>query len=126
MRIYLATKFTDAALMRDYAETLTDLGHEITSSWINLNGDETAYPVETLANQAAICLEDIAACDTLVSVTPAVPGGLGGRHVEFGLGLAWGKSLIIVGEIEGIFHRLPQVRVFQTWEEFLDTLEDSP
>jgi len=35
----------------------------------------------------------------------------GGRHVEFGLALAQGKHLILVGQPENVFHHLPQVRV---------------
>ena len=35
----------------------------------------------------------------------------GGWHVEFGLALAQGKHLILVGQPENVFHHLPQVRV---------------
>jgi hypothetical protein len=38
------------------------------------------------------------------------PWQRGGRHVEFGLALAWSKHLIVAGPREHVFHWLPQVR----------------
>jgi hypothetical protein len=38
------------------------------------------------------------------------------RHTEFGIGLALGKRLILVGEHrEHVFHYLPVVEVYETW-----------
>ena len=42
--------------------------------------------------------------------------------MEFGSGLALGKRLMVVGFRENVFHCLPRVEFFQTWEETLDTL----
>ena len=40
----------------------------------------------------------------------------GGRHVEFGYGLALGKIMICVGEREHVFAHLPSIRFFDTEE----------
>jgi hypothetical protein len=40
----------------------------------------------------------------------------GGRHVEFGLALAQGKRVIIVGPRENVFHYLlPDAQIFAYW-----------
>ena len=49
--------------------------------------------------------------------------GRGGRHVEFGLAIAWGKPVYLVGERENVFHWLPQVRVFPALDEVVNYLK---
>jgi hypothetical protein len=44
----------------------------------------------------------------------------GGRHVEFGLAIGLKKRLIVIGPRENIFHCLPQVELFDSWEDFVD------
>jgi len=46
----------------------------------------------------------------------------GGRHVEFGLALAWGKRLMIVGPRENVFHCLPQVEQYANMLQVCDAL----
>ncbi len=47
----------------------------------------------------------------------------GGRHVEFGLALAQGKRVIIVGPRENVFHYLlPDSQVFVTWNKAFVTM----
>ena len=48
----------------------------------------------------------------------------GGRHVEFGMGWAWGKRLIVVGPRENVFHLLPTVEQFDSWPDALAALAD--
>jgi hypothetical protein len=38
----------------------------------------------------------------------------GGRHVEFGYGMAKGKRLVLIGERENVFHDHPSVEVYPT------------
>lgn len=45
----------------------------------------------------------------------------GGRHVEFGMALAWGLRLIVIGQRENVFHCLPQVERYDTWDDFLSS-----
>ena len=53
-------------------------------------------------------------------------GGKGGRHVEFGLGLAQGKRMIIVGPREHVFHTADGVEQFDTWALALCAIMDAP
>jgi len=43
----------------------------------------------------------------------------GGRHVEFGVALAMGKRLCVVGPRENIFHHLPRVEQFRSLDDFV-------
>lgn len=43
----------------------------------------------------------------------------GGRHVEFGMALALAKRCIVIGPRENVFHLLPQVEQYDSWEQYL-------
>lgn len=59
--------------------------------------------------------------DCVISFTeaPRSSANRGGRHVEFGIALANGARVIVVGHRENIFHWLPQIEFFETWEQAL-------
>jgi hypothetical protein len=46
----------------------------------------------------------------------------GGRHVEFGVAVASGKRLIVIGYRENVFRWLAQVAFYDGWEDFLRRL----
>ena len=47
----------------------------------------------------------------------------GGSHVEFGLALAQGKRVIVVGPRENVFHYLlPESQIFGTWNQAFATI----
>ena len=66
--------------------------------------------------------DDVLRADALVLFTEEGERSNGGRHVEFGLALATGKSIIVVGPKEHLFHRLPEVRVVASREEAVELL----
>jgi nucleoside 2-deoxyribosyltransferase len=66
--------------------------------------------------------EDLMAADAVIIFTeiPNTILATGGRHVEFGLALAQGKRVIIVGPRENVFHYLlPDSQIFATWNKAL-------
>lgn len=95
--------------MEIVAEYLKGLGHQITARWVY--GGEDGLTREQIA---LLDIEDVNACDAVISFTQpygSVNKG-GGRHVEFGYGLAKGKRLLVIGERENVFHDHPKVEVF--------------
>jgi hypothetical protein len=125
MRIYLAARFDRSAEMLDVAAALSRIGHFVTSRWIHgrANSPDLLSAVEDL--------EDLSDADCLVSFTEQPTEGVpwaarGGRHVEFGVALATGKRLYIVGTRENIFHHLPRVEVYRNLAELLDVLAPNP
>ena len=123
MRIYLAARYRRRPEMQRRTEELSALGHHVTSRWIrgshSVSGglDDPSW-----ARFAQEDLEDVAAADTVVCFLEPGGGGSGGRHVEFGMALAWGKRTIVVGEPEHLFHTLPSVEAYATWPEALEAL----
>lgn len=120
MRIYLAARNYRLDELRGYADDLRTMGHEVTSRW--LQGRHQAPASLDHPQWASIAQEDVddlAAADALISITEPSRGGGGGRHVEFGLGLAWGKRMLLVGAAENLFHTLPSVEAYPTWEAAL-------
>lgn len=65
--------------------------------------------------------EDVNEAECVISFTepPRSKANRGGRHVEYGIALANGVRVIVIGYRENIFHWLPQVEFYPTWEEFL-------
>ena len=124
MRFYLAARYHRIDEMRRCADDLRGLGHQVTSRWLQGDHDGPG-PLDdpswvTIARED---IEDVLAADVVVSFTEPVRGeGGGGRHTEFGLGLASGKRLLLVGRVEHLFHTLPQVEVYPTWTEALGAL----
>lgn len=109
MKIYLAARFSRIDEMRKYADELKEDGHEITASWVY--GGEEGLTFTDIAN---LDINDVHRSDAVVSFTEPYgsvnPGG--GRHTEFGLGIAFGKNLYLVGEREQVFHWHPSVLQF--------------
>lgn len=126
MKIYLAARYSRHPEMREHREWLEELGHKVTSRWIDCHTDvvgdfTSSFTQEFLNAQPKLSaplgqhdLDDLDEADSVISFTG---GGLkGGRHVELGYALARGKRLLVVGPRENVFHTLPVVEHFDTWE----------
>ena len=104
--------------MRGYAEILKQQGHEITSRWIN--GGHELSDVATDRDRARLAKEDfhdLLQSDVVIAFTeePRKPSTQrGGRHVEFGIAIAYQKKIIIYGPKENVFHYLPRVKQCDT------------
>ena len=125
MRIYLAAPYDEMHRMQEWAARLEKAGHVITAKWIH--GNEEGM---TLHDAAQMDLDDIDAADAVVSMV--LPKGSmfssGGRHVEFGYGLARDKLMIVVSDhAENIFHELDSVVKCPALLDVIDYLQkESP
>ena len=120
-RIYVAARYLAAPLMRKWKDELEARGHTVTSRWLE---GKVAQNDDERMQYASEDIEDIKrACTLVVHNNPKYFGtGWGGRHVEYGLAIAWGKDVFIVGGRENIFHHLEGVRLFGTFEELVESL----
>ena len=114
-KIYFAGRYrrrTDLTIM---ASQLEADGHEVTARWIK--GLHGGHPDDECAINDE---EDVRRSDMLVFLSEKAETGDrggGGRHVEFGMAYALGKTIIVVGHHENLFHSLPGVIVVKDWED---------
>lgn len=128
MRIYLAARYSRREELCHYRDILETKGCVITSRWLNGNhevgdmGLSDEASAELRQRFALEDWEDLMAADVCINFTePSRTGPTrGGRHVEFGAALAAGKRVIVVGHRENVFHCLPQVTFFETFEALLN------
>lgn len=126
MKIYLAARYSRRDEMREIAAKLEQMGHVITSQWLDTNWEVTekgssAAPAEYREEHSAIDMGDVKAANCIISFTeePRTSRGRGGRHVEHGLAAAWGHRLVVVGYRENLFHHLPGVEFHEGAAEML-------
>jgi hypothetical protein len=131
MKIYLAARYGRFPEMQDYAADLRALGHDVTSRWIlgdhDLRSHGQSDADEWIVRWAQEDWQDLTAAEAVISFTESplanMPGrSRGGRHVEFGAAVAMGKRCIVVGWRENVFHHLPEVTFFSTWDEARNAL----
>lgn len=132
-KAYLATRYSRHPEMREAREVLATLGVEVTSRWIDCHTDvvgdfTSSFTPEVLNERPADCaplgqhdLDDIDAADMVISFS-CDGSGKGGRHVEFGYGLARGKRMILIGPREHVFHALRDVEWYLDWRGFVTHL----
>lgn len=133
MKIYIAARFSRRHECHALAKSLMELGHEITSRWVKPDADHvipaglSAQAADNERRRFALeDLEDVHAAEWTISLMEEPRNNSrGGRHVEFGIAIALGHRLSIVGPRETVFHHLPRVEAFSTVEELLNlaTLE---
>ena len=131
---YLAARFSRKLEMQVVAGLLAPHGIHNIASWVTGAHDYTGTPDETIpledqARFASDDLEEIVAADQMIVFTEEEgnPWSRGGRHVEFGFGLAIGIPMVIIGPIENIFYAWAvthgaEVARYDTLGEYIATL----
>ena len=115
MKVYLAARYSKNAEMREFAAYLLAGGYatEITSRWISGSHEIGDHPTDEARRRLAQeDLDDLKAADVVIAfseVPRTMNNARGGRHVEFGLAIALGKRIIVVGPKENVFHYLPGI-----------------
>ena len=82
--------------------------------WLDRAGDKKLWLKDAAA--AAEDREDLLGADMLLLLTSVPRQGYttGGSHTEFGMALAAGIPVAVLGRRENVFHHLPEVRQFET------------
>lgn len=108
--------------MRKIRESLERLGHTVCSNWLS---EDNAQAFDDLSEKRRRTysyrdIGEVVTADLLIVDTQEVSQS-GGREVEYGMALALGKSVWVVGPQRNIFHAVPR-RQFDTWEDALKEL----
>lgn len=121
MKIYTAASFSEQKRIRVYKEELIQLGHSVTSTWLEEAIQPSGMTKEQFARKmAAKDLREIASADCFILDLEA-PTKTSGKMVELGFALATHKLIYVVAP-EGtltpghIFIFLADA-IFKSWEE---------
>jgi hypothetical protein len=128
VKVYLIGRYSRREELLGYAEQLKARGFRVTSRWLEghhelgPDGRSRGAPVGIRGEFAREDLDDLRAADWAIAFTepPEPHPGRGGRHVEFGAALAWGKLCFVVGPLENVFCCLAGVNHCETWGQFVD------
>lgn len=130
MKVYLGGPYQWKERIEKARAEMESAGITCTSTWLN----ETHNPSTQLADlseelhtrYALRDIEDISRAGyfVLFAVPPTDdPIPRAGRHVEFGYALALDLTIYVVGTTrENIFHYLPDIKHFETWDDVLAQL----
>ena len=119
--VYLAARIRRRDELVAHAAELQAAGIEVTSSWLMMPVP-SEWSSSVWEDLARVDREDVLRADSLVLFAEPERDGGSGRHVEFGMALALGKPIIVVGRVENLFQRLPEVRVVEDWPAALALL----
>ena len=134
--VYLAARYSRLEELQVYAADLRAIGYRVEARWLlgdhqmhegpdKVESETVSMPIEARAF-ALDDFEDVHDADMLIafSETPRAGGASrGGRHVEFGLALAWRKQVVVVGPRENVFHTLAHVTHFWNWSDAMEAME---
>jgi len=117
-QIYLSAAYERRPEMIGHRDVLRNAGFEVKARWLDgaqHNWDRMSAALKEDYSQ--IDLEDAQTADIVITFTGGGPRG--GRHVEFGVGLATGARVILVGHRENIFHWHPDVEVYDSLDDVI-------
>src|SRR5262249_36725426 len=126
--VYLSGRFERRDEINEYRLDLEAAGIVVLATWLTdpeppeLDQNAPGFHEPIWAHLAELDREEVRSVDAFVLFADPLGGAGGSRHVEFGMALAWGKQLFIVGEVENLFQRLPEVVVCPTWDDALHAL----
>lgn len=115
-RIYIAGAFESQGRLRRRRYEIEQLGHTVVSTWL----DEEGSPNPSAADKLAYAKRDLAEVirSEILIVDTEDTNVRGGREVEYGIAIAMGKPVYVVGPVRNVFHALAD-GIFETWEEFI-------
>jgi len=120
--IYLAGKWEEAHIIKQYADRLRAHGHAITTPWFESHtGPEIEIPA--LKEQAIADVDGVRRCLYFIGIFEKyLP--YSGAVTELGMAIAFGKVIYIIGHgIErNIFTHLPSVVHYDTFDKFMEEL----
>lgn len=126
--VYLAARYSRNEEMRLYRDELAKYGIVVSSRWIDQHGGNVLESFVTsklnedpehCSKYALVDLDDLAAADTVINFTSTNGGGKGGRHWEMGWAYAARRRQYIVGPREHVFHTLPGIIRYETFDDFI-------
>lgn len=123
--VYLSARFERREELQEYQRELETLGIQVIARWLEVEppSGTRGLSEDELQELAELDLEDVSRADGFVCFSdPAGARDGAARHVEFGIAVAMGKPIVVVGCREHLFHRLPEISVVEDWGDALRLL----
>ena len=138
--IYLAARYGRRLELAEHAAQLQKLGFHVVSRWV-FGGHEIEDAVFNHASRerkneigAKFAIDDeidIDRADIFIAFSEPLNDSAyitpdqarGGWNVEFGMARKQGKKLILIGPRVNMFHCLPSIQQYDTWEDFIKQLK---
>lgn len=123
--IYIAASWSSRERMRGVRDFLqNDYGYKVQARWLDQSGqgldkDLINNNPELAAEYAMIDVSDIMSSNSVLLFTDE-PSTTGGRHVELGLAIAFGKHVLVVGPLENIFQTVLGITHLPDFQAFTD------
>ena len=126
IKVYLASRYARREEMEKYARRLQKLGVEIVSRWVwgshslsLADGQDLNISDPRNGKLAREDREDVLEAGIVLNFTESDLFPRGSRQTEFGMAYESYKICVIVGPFENLFHHLPGVLKFETFEEVI-------
>jgi hypothetical protein len=124
LKIYVATKFEQAAYAKKVMEALESAGHSITHDWTGevSEGKEEDELKQFLLKCASADFEGVRNCDLLLLLNHQHGKGM---FTELGMALAFNKKVIVIDgwKANNIFFSLPNCTMVKTVGEAIDLIQ---
>ena len=128
MRFYLASRTKDRELVKSIHKKLSDLGHEVTSTWID---EKNIIPynknVKAATTRAKQCIKDSSNCDVFILISDESGSGM---YTEFGAAVLSNSTkgtpkIYVIGDYlnRSMFFFHPAVKRFASIENVLEDIE---
>jgi len=125
--IYLASRFGNRVLLREWRDELQKLGHTITSRWIDVPVRPEGKELETFWEHWALKdLDDMDKADTMILCTIGCEGDdqpRGGMRFEEGYMYAQHKKIIVVGPRIIVFDQIQNIQYCKNIDEIIKCLK---
>lgn len=122
MKIYLASGFSHRYILQEEAEHLRLLGHEITSSWIWLEGRPSREDPGFQAFAEEIAARNVSELTqsgwVIVDANGIRPSNNGGVHFELGWAIGAGRRAVLIGPRGNTFHWFHGIERHEDWKSF--------
>lgn len=125
---YFAGSFNRKPELLEYLREFEAAGNYCTSRWLKNDHELDFQDDRSKLNYSGFgftyALEDVddivkSECIIFFSSANHPSKGRGGRHTEFGIGLALGRPIFIIGERECAFHSMTRDELcFKDWDDF--------
>ena len=128
--VYLAARYSRREELCHHRDELRALGYRVDVRWLDGDHQVSDSGLSDRGNEAERIrfanedLTDLEHSDWCISFTeiPRTGSTRGGRHVEFGFAFSKGLRCVVIGHRENVFHCLPDVEFFASWDDFRKTL----